>query len=104
MISGWPVRCLDCESWSFTYKSDRTGNTRCYKCRKCDSKYVATWKGKPISSCMSEPQNTKIEDWDWAKVIPPDESDIIDVEWEYVDVPELVDGTPPQKLLVEVLS
>lgn len=111
--TGWPVRCPGCRSWGFTYKSDRTGNLRAYLCRICQEKYLAWWKGEPMSSCLAEPKNTKMEDWEWARVVERpcieaedlSEGDIIDVEaFEVVDVPELVDGTPARQETVVRLT
>ena len=62
---GWPIRCPGCESLAFTFTSENTGNVRRYRCSKCEGKWVARWKGKPIRSVLGEPTNTKMEDWDW---------------------------------------
>jgi hypothetical protein len=81
--TGWPVRCPECSTtFLFTYKSDRTGNIRCYRCQKCGEKYVALWRHEPIESCLCEPTNTKMEDWEWHRVETEelDDPDIIDVE------------------------
>jgi len=67
-FKGWPIRCPECESWSFNYTTERGGMSRNYNCSKCDAHYVALWKGKPFSSCMGEPTNTRMEQWKWLKV------------------------------------
>lgn len=69
---GWPVRCPDCDSWRFYFVSEPTGNIRRYTCKECGSVFLATWKHQPVGSVFSEPKNTSMEDWDWAKVIQPD--------------------------------
>ena len=67
------IKCPDCESLSFRYTSDRSGNCRFYSCRGCGAEYMATWKGKePIKSAMSEPKNTTPEHWAWSKMVPAD--------------------------------
>lgn len=104
-ITGYPVRCPECESWSFTYKSDRTGNIRCYVCSRCDAKYVAIWLGNPIKSCVNEPKNTVMEQWNWRKVFNKrlegdilDKDGAIDVEFEVMDFDS---RNGMEKLLVE---
>lgn len=66
---------------------------------------MALWKHEPIESCLCEPVNTSMEDWEWNRVLPSeqtDDPDIIDVEAIItMDVPELADGTSEEKLLVE---
>jgi hypothetical protein len=109
---GWPVRCPNCESmFTFVYVSDRTGNVRRYRCRKCGDVFLATWKGKPLTSCMHEPRNTKMGDWDWARVIPEHElAQMVDRllavagEATAVEVPEMDDGTPACRHHVRLLG
>ncbi len=96
--SGWPVSCLDCGSWSFMYISDRSGNYRLYNCKKCQKRYLAGWKGKPITSVFNEPKNTKLEDWLWVEVLE-DVDDAIDVEFEIV-TEEFRDGSPAMRVPV----
>lgn len=67
--TGWPVRCPNCDSWAFTYVSENTGNIRRYTCKKCNDMYLATWKGKPITNAFSEPVNTRMEQWEWARIV-----------------------------------
>jgi len=111
--SGWPVRCPACEgTFAFRYVSDRTGNVRRYRCHKCGVGFLATWKGKPIRSCLAEPRNTSMEKWDWARIVEgrelppagalPVRDEAIEVEAVVVDVPEMTDGTPAAKELVEL--
>ena len=66
--TGWPVRCPECESLSFYYVTERSGESRRYSCKDCGAVYIAVWKGKPVGSCLTEPTNTRMEDWDWLKV------------------------------------
>ena len=54
-----PFVCPACHDWLFFFfVSDRTGNIRLCTCRKegCDSKWLAVWKGKPMKSCIGEPE------------------------------------------------
>jgi len=67
--TGWPIRCPSCDSWGFVYTSESTGNIRRYRCLKCNDMYLATWKGTRITSVMNEPQNTRMEQWDWARIV-----------------------------------
>jgi len=68
--TGRPVSCPSCGDWiSFLYVTERSGNIRRYRCRKCGDMYLATWKGAKITSCLSEPQSTRMEDWSWARVV-----------------------------------
>lgn len=97
--TGWPVRCLSCESLSFYYISDRTGNYRLYNCKKCKRRYVAKWKGRPIRSVFSEPKNTSMGKWEWIEVVEEDEGEILDVEFE-VQTGDFRDGTPAMLLPV----
>ena len=64
---GWPIRCPECDSWSFRYHTERTGNIRIYTCKRCGARYRAKWKGKPLRSAFGEPKNCKMEDFDWEK-------------------------------------
>ena len=66
---GWPVRCPNCDSWAFVYVSDQSGNVRRYTCRTCNEMFMATWKGRKIEGLMYEPVNTKMEDWDWCRIV-----------------------------------
>ena len=85
---GWPVRCLNCESWSFNFTTDRTGNARVYTCGKCGKMYVAVWKGAPLSNCLSEPKNTLMENWEWSELEPPEFLDL-DIKTEVVIIGKL---------------
>jgi hypothetical protein len=67
--TGWPIRCPNCGSWSFFYTSENTGNIRRYRCKDCNDMYLAAWKGPRITSVMGEPQNTRMEQWEWARII-----------------------------------
>ena len=98
--TGWPVKCLSCQSWSFYYISDQTGNHRLYNCKKCKKRYVARWLGKPIKSVFSEPKNTKMQDWQWIEVIEEDDSEFIDVEFDIV-TDDFRDGTPAMQILLK---
>lgn len=60
------IKCINCKTaFSLSYTSDVTGNVRYYNCGKCESSHVAVWKGEPIKSCLNEPQNTEMKDWEW---------------------------------------
>jgi hypothetical protein len=96
--TGWPVKCVGCESWSFYYISDRSGNFRLYNCKSCKRRYIAKWKGRPITSVFSEPKNTKMQDWLWVEVCEGDEG-AIDVDFEIV-TDECCDGTEAMRLPV----
>lgn len=91
-LKGWPVKCPNCDSWNFNYISDRGGNHRLYRCKKCLKKFIARWKGEKIRSCLSEPKNTKMQNWDWIEVLGRLEESVIDVEYEIV-TDEFRDGT-----------
>lgn len=82
--TGWPVKCLNCESWSFYYISDRSGNYRLYNCKKCLKRYVAKWKGRPIGSALGEPKNTKMQQWIWIEVVEEKEGEFVDAEFDEV--------------------
>ena len=65
----YPIKCPDCDSYSFYYRSDRTGNVRRYECKDCGSVYIATLKGMPSKSVISEPKNMNSDALYWEKVI-----------------------------------
>jgi len=65
----WPIHCPDCDSYRFTYRSDRSGNVRRYGCKECGAVYVATIKDMRSKSAVSEPTNLNSEDLYWEKVV-----------------------------------
>jgi len=67
-FTGWPIRCPQCSSMDFVYKSDRTGNYRRYRCKRCEVRYSAVIKGLKSKHCMSEPKNLKMQDLTWIEV------------------------------------
>lgn len=65
----WPIKCPDCDSIEFNYRSDRSGNVRRYECKSCGSVYLATIKDMRSKSAMSEPKNLSSEGLFWEKVV-----------------------------------
>ena len=65
----WPITCPECDSWSFVYRSDKSGNVRRYRCKDCGVVYIATIKGMKSGSVISEPKNMKRSELYWEKVI-----------------------------------
>ena len=68
------IVCLECASWRFRFKSDRTGNVRRYVCGDCGAVYIGTIKGLPCGSVISEPKNLSPDDLDWVRVLVVDEN------------------------------
>ena len=65
----WPLRCPDCKSWSFYFKTDRSGNLRRYRCGKCGSLWMGTIRGLPLTTAMGEPKNLVAKDMDWIRIL-----------------------------------
>jgi len=70
----WPIKCRECGSDRFRYKSDRTGNVRRYECKECHAVFIATVKGLSSNSVFDEPKNLGDEDLHWAKVVTDETS------------------------------
>ena len=79
-FTGWPIRCPQCSSLGFVYKSDRTGNQRMYRCKECGVRYVAVIKDRRSRSAATEPTNLSMQDLAWRRI--PDGSMLIRAEKE----------------------
>lgn len=65
----WPIQCPGCHNLHFSYTSDSSGNVRRYECKKCGGVWLATVRGMPSGSAMSEPQNLNSKDLEWVRVL-----------------------------------
>jgi len=70
----YPIKCHECGSSNFPYRSDRSGNVRRYNCKDCGAVFIATIKGLVSDSAVSEPHNLKDEALHWAKVVKSETS------------------------------
>jgi DNA-directed RNA polymerase subunit M/transcription elongation factor TFIIS len=67
------ITCPDCNA-IITFKSDRTGNVRRYRCKVCDGEWIATVKGLKSKSAMSEPKNLGRDDMYWQRVLKDEQA------------------------------
>ena len=65
----WPIQCPKCRNLNFNYTSDCSGNVRRYECKRCGGVWLATVKGMPLGSAMSERRNLDSRDLEWVRVL-----------------------------------
>ena len=61
------IKCPECGNNWMRYTTDRSGNVRRYVC-SCGVKWLATLKGLPCGSAISEPKNCGMDNFHWVKI------------------------------------